>query len=794
MQISYKWLNELTGLDWSAQEMGDRLTLCGTACEYIEPTDAYMDKVVVGEVKDLKPIEGASKIQLATVDIGSETMDLVCGAPNVAVGQKVPVALIGARLAGDIVIKKAKIRGVESRGMICSERELGISDEHAGIMVLPQAAEIGAPVAQQLDMVDAKMIFEITPNRGDSMSAIGIARDLAALASIKVRTPEIELDEKAEKAADYVSVAIDDPHACPRYAARVIRHVNIGPSPWWLKKKLLTAGVRPISNVVDITNLVMLETGHPLHAFDLDRFGSSEVVVRRATAGELFTTLDGTKHELTPQVLLITNGKTGVAAGGVMGGLDSEVEDDTTNILLEAAYFNPAVIRRSRKELGVVSESSSRFEKGADPNGVEYAINRAASLMQQLCGGEVLAGIVDCYPKKIEPAKISLRPARCNAVLGTNIAAERMKQILADLQFDVTGGDPIEVTVPTFRLDISAEIDLIEEIVRIEGYESVPDAIANLGPLSTPLDPLERFKTEVRRILTGSGYDEIISHGLAHSQLASVLYPETPQVKIINPVSEELDIMRTSLIQTALTVISHNVAHRNLDLRLFEIGLVYFPASGTDERREENRLTLAMTGNTPHTWRDRPRPHDFYDISGAINRLAEHFKWGKVEYRPADVRFFDSGISFDIYIAGQAAGRIGRVTQKVARRFDIKETVLVAELSLEPLISRSDGLSAYQPLPIYPAAPRDLAIVVDESVRAGEIINAVKEAGGTIAESVDLFDLYTGKQIEKGKKSLAVSISYRSQAGNLESAQIAEAQANVVSVLKQQFNAEIRDK
>ena len=414
MKVSYKWLLELTGLDWPVEDVAHRLTLCGTACEYIEHAARHMDKVVVGEVLALDPVKGADKIQLATVDVGNGKMDVICGAPNVAVGQKVAVALEGASLAGGMVIKKVKIRGVESSAMICSERELGISDDHSGIMVLDAKIAPGTPLAEALDFHDYILTFELTPNRGDSMSAIGIARDLAALASTKVIRPEVKINEASEPASNAVKVTIDDPAGCPRYAARVIRNVKIGPSPWWVRKRLLLSGVRPISNVVDVTNLVMLETGHPLHAFDLDRFGSSHVVVRKAASGELFTTLDGKKHELTPEVLLITNGQTGVAAGGVMGGLNSEVEDDTTNILLEAAYFDPATIRRSRKKLDLVTESSSRFEKGADPNGIPYAIDRAAYLFQQICGGKVLSGVVDCYARRIEPLNISFRPQRCN--------------------------------------------------------------------------------------------------------------------------------------------------------------------------------------------------------------------------------------------------------------------------------------------------------------------------------------------------------------------------------------------
>jgi len=794
MKISYNWLIELTGLDWSVEETADRLTMCGTACEDVEQTARYMDRVVVGEVVGLKPIEGASKIQLARVNIGSEVLDSVCGAPNVAVGQKVPLALIGAKLADDFEMKKVKIRGVESTGMICSERELGISQDHSGIMVLEENAPLGKPLIEYLDYDDYILTFELTPNRADSMSAIGIARDMAALASTKLRKPEFNLAESSERAGDYIKVSIEDRHGCPRYAARVIRNVKIAPSPWWIKKKLLMSGIRPISSVVDVTNLVMLETGHPLHAFDLDRFGSDEVVVRKAGQGEKFTTLDGQEHELTPEVLLITNGRVAVAAGGVMGGLDSEVEDDTTNVLLEAAYFDPSVIRKSRKRLNTVSESSTRFEKGADPNGIPYAIDRAAFLLQEVCGGEVLSGIVDCYPQKIEPVTVSFRPRRCNYVLGIDISEDRMKEIFTNLEFTVEGSGQLEVTVPTFRPDVEREVDLIEEVARIEGYDTIPDAVANIGPLFTPRHPVDTFRDEVRKILTGAGFDEMVGHGLVDSQLARLLNPESPQLRLINSVSKELDVLRNSLVPTALTVISHNISHRSLDLRLFEIGKAYFPPDKNGAWREDLRILLAVTGSTSNGWREHPRPLDFYDLTGGLERLADHFHWPQLSFEAVEVSFLEDDISFNLLIGSQSSGVIGKVSSSILGKLDIKQPVFVAEVEVERLIPMSRSLIEFTQLPLYPAAPRDLAIVVADNIQSGDLISAVKRTAGGLAESVRIFDLYTGKQIENGRKSVAVNITYRSREGSLSSEQVDDLQQKVVDYLNQMFNAEIRDK
>jgi phenylalanyl-tRNA synthetase beta chain len=794
MQISHQWLKEISGVDWPVEEMANRLTLCGTACEYIEATDEHFKNVVVGKVIGLDPVEGASKIQKATVDLGSEKLTLICGAPNVAVGQLVPVATLGAVMANGMEIKKVTIRGVESSGMICSQNELGVSTEASGIWVLPDGLELGTPLADALDYKDFMLTFEVTPNRGDSLSAIGIARDIVALAGVEFKRPEINLNEIDEPASNHIKVSIDSPEGCPRYAARVIRNIKVGQSPWWLQKRLLAAGIRPISNAVDITNFVMLECGQPLHAFDFKRFGSDEVVVRMAEDKEQFTTLDGKEHELTSEVLLITNGKRPVAVGGVMGGLDSEVEDDTTDILLEAAYFDPMTIRRGRRHLVMATESSQRFEKGADPNGIEYAINRAASLFAELCGGEVLKGAVDCYPNRIEPHTVSLRPSRCNQLLGSDVASDNMKQILVSLQYEVSGDDPIEVTVPTFRTDIDREVDLIEEVGRIYGYDNIPNATRTIGPLYTPANESDKFRTQLRSIITSCGFDEILLHGLTDEKLARLVEPAVDPIRLTNAGSADLNVMRTSLLPSTLTVASHNIAHRNLDLALFEIGKVYLPPDKDDNWVEPERLMLLVTGQTQHGWRDKPIPYDFYHLTGVLERLRSHFRWPEFEFAPMESHLLDSSASFAVKLGQKSIGYAGLVNMKVARAADIKQPIYYLEIALEEMMQSSQTIWNYQPLPVYPAAPRDLAMVVDDSLRAGDIIATIKKTAGDLAERVDLFDLYTGKQIATGKKSIAISIVYRSPERSLSTEEVDERQAKVVAALKSEHNAEIRDK
>lgn len=794
MKISYQWLCELTGLDWSPEEMGDRLTLSGTACEGIESMSQFMDRVIVAEVTELHPVEGADRIQRAVVNTGSETMDVICGAPNVAVGQRVPLATIGAKLANGLEIKETEIRGVSSAGMLCAPDELGISPDHSGIMVLSPDAKVGTPLVKALDFDDYVLDLELTPDRADSMSAVGVARDLAALAGGKLRKPEYSIRNSGEKAADYVSVRIDDPEGCPRYAARIIRNLKIGPSPWWLQRRLLAAGMRPISNIVDVTNYVMLETGNPLHAFDYELFGSKEVVVRRARDKEMFVTLDEEEHELTPTTVLITNGSEAVAAGGVMGGLKSGIKDTTTTVLLEAAYFDPGMVRRSRRELGLNTESSIRFEKGADPNNVPVAMDRAAYLFQELCGGEVAEGMVDCYPTKIKPRTTTYRPSRCKVVLGIEIPVERMKQIFTALEFEVKDGDPMEVTVPTFRHDIFGEIDLVEEIGRIVGYDEIPNAVGNIGPLYTPVHRRDTFADDLRRVMTAAGYDEINGHGLDSSKLAKLVGPDVPQLRCVNPISEDLDIVRNGLRTTALQAVSHNVAHRNLDLRLFEIGRAYFPPNKKGEWVEEDRLSIVVSGNTPSNWRDKARPHDFHDLAGALFRLAQHFRLPEIQYEATREAALVPGEAFAVQLGGKPIGTAGRLAPEIARAFDIKQDVFIAELALAPVMAAETEQAVFKSLPVYPAALRDIAMVIDESVRVGEVIATVRKVAGPLAESVELFDVYTGKQIAGGRKSVAIAISFRSEKGSLSNEEVDELQGNIVSSLKRDFNADIRDR
>ncbi len=790
MKVPLSWLKEFVELTESAAEIAGRLTLSGAEAEVESFLDGDLNHIVVGKVVELAPIENTDHLKRALVDTGGEKLQVVCGAPNVAEGQKVVLAKIGAILHGGFEIKRAKLRGVESFGMICSEAELGISDDHSGIMILDEDANPGEDAIRYLGLDDSILNLDLTPNRADLLSITGVARDVACLTGQKIKRPRFDLKESMEKASDYIKVSIEDTDACPRYAARIIKGVKIGPSPWWIRRKLLMCGIRPISNIVDITNLVMLEMGHPLHAFDYDLFGSKEILVRRARENEKFVTLDGKEHELTPDVLLITDSKKAVAAGGVMGGLESEVKDNTSTILLESAYFNPTTIRRSKNILAINTESSARFERGADPNIVGDAINRAASLMQEYAGGEILSGIVDYYPRKIQPRKIMLRPSRANSLLGTNISKERMINILRGIEFDVLDKEILEVTVPTFAVDINREVDLIEEIIRIEGYDKVQDSIQNKGPLFTPHHPDDKFCEAIRSSMTALGYDEMYSPGMADSRLLAVVSGNEPQLKILNPIADDLSVMQNSLIYSLLKAVSHNIAHRNVDLSLFDIGRVYLPG---DPPYEEEKVGIVLTGKSPDLWYRKGNPYGFHDIKGAIDSMLSFCRIPGAEYIPSGYISFADSCCFELRINGKKIGRVGMIKEEMAKRFDIKQNVFAAVLDFKTLMGEIEPEPVYQALPRFPAAPRDLAVIVDEAVEVGLLMAEIKNIAGPLLENVTLFDLFTGKQVGEGKKSIAFSMTYRSTERSLESEEVNKIHGKIVSGLTEKFNAQIRE-
>lgn len=805
MKVSYNWIKELTGVEWSPEELAERLTLAGTACETVTCLADNFKRMVVGQVKKVESVPGADRLKLATVNIGDSEASIICGAPNLAEGQKVAVATVGSVLPKLGEIRKVKKFGVESEGMLLSESELGLSDDHSGIMVLSDNCQPGDSLASVLQMDDYMLEFELTPDRPDSLSAIGIARDVIALAGGKLQRPQITLAESKTQSADLISVKIEDQEFCPRYAARIIKNITIAPSPTWLKSRLLGSGITPINNVVDITNYVLLEMGQPLHAFDFAHFHTGEVVVKRAKNGEKFTTLDEVEREADSSVLMITNGQEYLAAGGVMGGLKSSITADTQDVLLEAAYFSPSLIRKSRRKLGLTTDASTLFEKGADPNITVLAIDRAAQLLADLAGGEVCAGVVDEYPTPIEPLLVEIRPQRCNDILGADLTRQQVAEILSSLEFQVSDSgqesDPLLVTVPTFRPDISREIDLIEEVLRIRGIDAIPITTGYLISTETTSDPVQGDKEKrVRAIptcLLACGFDEICGSGLADERLLEALDPGSPQVRLANPISDEFASMRNSLAYSLLAAARTNITHQVTGLRLFEIGAIY-GANLQAPFHERRRVGLLATGEEERSWRSSNSGSlDFYTITGALERISREAGLPEFKLQPAAESLYSQGESFAISCGSANVGRIGAIKPEIARRFDIKQKVYLAEIDLVDLLQLSVLQVSYKPIPRYPSSSRDLALLVPEETLAGDIVAAIEKKNDGLIADIRVFDVFRGKGASDGKKSagrksIAIAIKYQSTERSLESVEVDGLQEEIIVYLKREFKAEIR--
>lgn len=792
MQVSYNWLRELVDVALDPHQLAAKLTSIGTAVESVEPVAGNLDNIVVGKVVTCEPHPSKNTLKVCRVELGRDIqMTVVCGAPNVKVGIKAPLALPGAVLADNQRVQSAEIGGVLSEGVLCSQYELGISDDHSGLMEIEASIKSGSDLRTALNLDDYILGFDLTPNRADCLSAIGIAREISAITGSPIKRPAVEMKESSETAAAQVEIAIADPDACPRYAARVIRNVKIGRSPWWIQQRLLASGIRSINNVVDITNYVLLEYGQPLHAFDFDNFKQPKVLVRRAVDGETFTTLDGVERKLTPDVLLITDSVAPVAIGGIMGGQFSEVTEKTTNVLLEGAYFSASVIRRGRKHLGLISEAQTRFERGCDPNIVPFALDRAAALLEKYASGKVASGIVDVYPNKIEPVKLELRPSRVNQILDTELSSPTMLDVLNGLEFKVQPGKNLTVEVPTFRPDITREIDVIEEIARINGYEKIPVRMRAGGNLVTARIESDVFAGKVQQTLMAQGYYEVVTNSIGDPNHFKLTDPGTACVEIVNPISEDLKCLRPSLLAGLLNVVYQNVSHQVRTVKVFELGFVA-SARVNELPMESRRIGLALCGSDrEENWAFHPGEFGLADIVGALESLSE-LATQRLETEPREHPTFDPTCSFDVLLAGSAVGRCGKVAAAMLKAFSIKFDVFLAEVDFSALLSLRVKPHPYKPLPRYPSSDRDMAVVVDEPVQNSAIIKVINEHADETLREILVFDVYRGKQVASGKKSIAYRLSFRDESKTLTIEEIDLKFNRIVEALKAAFGAELR--
>ena len=799
MNTSLSWIKAyVPELDVTAQEYTDAMTLSGTKVEGYEELDADLDKIVVGQIDKIEKHPDADKLIICQVNVGAETVQIVTGAPNVKEGDKIPVVLDGGRVAGGhepgqrvaggIKIKKGKLRGVESAGMMCSIEELGSNREmypeapEYGIYIFPEDTEVGADAVELLGLHDVVFEYEVTSNRVDCYSVVGIAREAAATFRKEFVPPVVTAVGNDEDVNDFIKVTVEDPDLCPRYTARVVKNIKIGPSPKWMQRRLASVGIRPINNLVDITNYVMEEYGQPMHAYDLDTIAGGQIVVRRAKENETFVTLDGQEIKLDESVLMICDGEKSVGIAGIMGGENSMITDDVHTMLFEAACFDGTNIRKSSKKVGLRTDASGKFEKGLDPNNAEAAMNRACQLIEEMGAGEVVGGMVDVYSKKKEPVRVPFDADEINGLLGTNISKEEMLSYFKkiDLEYDEASN---EVIAPTFRHDLFRMADLAEEVARFYGYDNIPTTLprgeATTGKLSFKL----RVEEIARDIAEFCGFSQGMTYSFESPKVFDKLLipsdsPLRNTVDIMNPLGEDYSIMRTTSLNGMLTSLATNYNRRNKNVRLYELGNIYLPKSLplTELPEERMQFTLGMYGDG-----------DFFSMKGVVEEFFEKIGLHKKEtYDPnAGKPYLHPGRQANIIYDGVVVGYLGEVHPDVADTYGIGTKAYVAVLDMPEITKRATFDRKYTGIAKFPAVTRDISMVMPKEILVGQVEEVIEKKGGAYLESYALFDLYEGAQIKEGYKSVAYSIVFRAKDKTLEEAEISQAMEKILAGLEE---------
>lgn len=798
MRISYNWLAELVEEIPAVDRLAELLTGAGLEVEAIERQGEGLDHVVVGEVLEKASVAGTDRLSLCSVAVGGgETRSIVCGADNYEVGAKVPAALVGAVLPGGLRIEARKLRGVDSEGMLCSAKELGLSEDADGLMLLDPGLVPGTPIVAALGLDDVVLTLNATPNRPDWLSHLGVARELVALLGTSLRPEEASPREQGASAGSLVSVQIEAEDRCGRYAARVVEGVRFLPSPRWMQTRLELCGMRPLGNLIDVTNYVLLETGHPLHAFDLDKIAGQKVVVRMAKEGEKLTTLDEKERTLSSDDLVIADGERALVLAGVMGGADAEVGEGTTRVLLESAHFAPATVRRSSKRHGLHTESSHRFERGADLEAVRYALDRAAQLLQELAGGEVRQGVVDVYPAPRESAPVALRYERVRKLLGAPVEAEESQRILESLGFVASGAsnEGAIFLAPSFRVDVEREADLIEEIARIRGYDSIPAALPNAAAAAAPRSREEAVLARVQEAMRAAGLDEVInlSFGDPRDFEAAARGP-VKLLPIRNPLAETLGAMRPSLIPGLLRNAAFNRNRQVERIRLYEQGRVFHPVAHRDQPVEE-RWDLAgilLGPRAATSWTAGEEEVDFFDAKGVVEGMLGSLGI-EAQWQHDEAPLLHPRAAAAIVSEGRHLGRVGELHPLVAEAFDLPRGVCVFELSMEGLVASAKLTPRYLGIPRFPAVLRDLAAVVPAQVPAERLREVLLgPVGEGLVEEVQLFDVYEGQQVGEDRKSLAFAIRYRAADRTLKDEEIQRIHSALVAALEREVGAELR--
>ncbi len=801
MIVSLKWLHNYVDVPLSVEELIHRLTMVGLEVEGVSELNPHLKGVVAARVETVRPHPRADRLHLCDVSDGQKVYQVVCGAPNVKEGIVAPLALPGTQMPNGMTLQETKLRGELSQGMLCSQKELGLGEDAGGIWYLPDDLPLGVPLSKALDIEDTIVEVSITPNRGDCLSMLGIAREVSAICGTPLRYPDSSVQEKGPRIENLASVTIDDPVGCPRYAARVVEGITIGPSPRWLKESLEAVGLRSINNIVDVTNYILMEMGQPLHAFDFDSLRENRIVVRKAKAGERFTTLDGVERVLFDDTLLICDGVGPVAIAGIMGGLDSEITAETTRVLIESAYFQPVCIRRTGKKIGLRSESSYRFERGVDPEGVLRALDRAARLMVEVGGGEIATGRIDVYPNPIEKPVLTLRVDRTNRYLGTELEASQMAQVLKSIEMEVKqlNENELQVVSPSFRPDITREVDLTEEVARLVGYDKIPVTYPKADVCAAPLDAHFRIRQEAKNLLQGFGFFEVLNYSfISQESLRRLKFsgddPRLNPVPVKNPLSEDQGVMRTSLIPGLLQTARHNFGHRNEDLRIFELSKVFLPREGELLPFEPHHLAGLMAGKRdPHLLYGGEAEVEFTDVKGVVESVLELFFLNELRFVAKDLPpYLDPSLSASVFCSGECIGALGRLRPEVAESFDLKRNIFTFELDFDKTYSFKRSQPMFRSLPKFPSVARDMALIVDENLPVQEPLDFIGKQEEPLLERVDIFDIYRNPQWGGKQKSVGYRLVYRSADRSLTDEEVNEIHNRLVQKVLDVFHATLR--
>ncbi len=813
MKFTLKWLKEYVSYDGlTPEQLADKLTMLGLEVDAVKEMSKGLDGIVTSKIINVRKHPDADRLTLCEVEVGHETVQVVCGAPNAREGLITAIARPGVTLPNGMKIKKAKVRGQESHGMLCAEDELGLSEDHSGILEIKEDVATGVEIIDALGLDDVMIEIDLTPNRPDCTSVIGVAREVSAFTRNKLVKPvkRENLPVLDGKDCDY-SVEINEPELCPRYAARKLTGVKIGSSPAWMQQRLLAVGMRPINNIVDITNFVMLETGQPLHAFDFRKLAGGKIIVRCPSAGEeKFITLDGKERTLEPDMLMICDGEHPVAVAGIMGGLESEVSDDTTEILLESASFNPVNIRKTARILNIPSEASYRFERGVDPDGVDVAMERAVSLMVELAGAQLESNGVDEYPGRRVSLVLELRVRKVCDLLGMELSDDKIAQYLKSIEFTVEHGQDgiLHVTVPSFRVDIEREVDLVEEISRLVGYNDIPTTLPHINMDYPQRDSLRSLRQDISTLLSCKGFTEAINYSFVsekHADLLSLPENDTRRkvTRLLNPLTEDQSVMRTMILPGLLENIRHNINHQTPDISLFEIGKIFIQHESNVQPEERIQLCAVMSGRRnpgalPLYFSDNNA--DVFDLKGLVQamfaKLNIQGNSGDITFNPAidsAQPYCQESFSLQVMDGDILLGMLGKITDTTAKNFNIKQDVYFLEMDLSAVNELPRAKKVFNPLPRYPSVKRDIALVVPEGVAAGDLLQTVQDLNVENVESTELFDVYRGKPIQEGMKSVALSVTYRSREKTLDDETVDIFHNKIVNSLMSRFGGRYRE-